>query len=101
VHHRPLAGIVEERVDGAAGAGRQTWKRTPAGITPSSRSDRNVSYEAMASSMRGHVSQCSSCTPGLTAKIGVSYACRGKPVGESVSCTTSMPGFGRTSRSRS
>ena len=70
-------------------------------MTPSARSRANTAYDSIASSIRGQVSQCSSVTPGRTPKTGVSYACRGSPVGDSVSCTTTTPGFGRASRSRS
>ena len=55
----------------------------------------------MASSIRGHDSQCTLLTPGLTPNTGVSYAWRGRPVGDDVSARVTMPSFGRTSRSRS
>ena len=55
----------------------------------------------MASSIRGQLGKYSSLTPGRTPNTGVSYACRGKPVGDSVSWRVTMPSFGRTSRSRS
>ena len=55
----------------------------------------------MASSTRGHDSNLSSVAPSLRPNTGVSYAWRGMPVGDSVSCTTTTPGWGRVSRSRS
>jgi hypothetical protein len=70
-------------------------------MTPSARSFLKTRYEAIASSTRGQVSQRTAVAPGLTLKTGASYMCRGRPVGESVSCTVWMSGFGRTRRSRS
>ncbi|HEX8006204.1 MAG TPA: hypothetical protein VF482_07235 [Trebonia sp.] len=83
------------------GNGSPTWYRRYSGITPSLRSAMKVWYDVIASSTRGQESQCSSVTPGRMPNTGVSYACRGSPVGDSVSCSTTMPGFGRTRRSRS
>ena len=51
--------------------------------------------------MRGQESQRSPVMPGRMPNTGVSYACLGMPVGDSVSCTTTTSGFGRTRRSRS
>jgi hypothetical protein len=83
------------------GNGSPTWNRSPAGITPAARSLANTSYDAIASSIRGHVSHRTSVTPGLIPNTGVSYACRGIPVGEAVSTRVTTPSFGRMSFPRS